>query len=156
MLVGPSSTGKSTVWKLLLESLEVTLSQKTRSHVIDPKAVKLSPFSFLAFPAHSCFRFQRTNFLEPLTRRPVNGRTVSSLRSFVPFRATRGANAISSTSSSLMETSILTGLRISTRCLMITSCSLCPVVNASPSQTMFVSSLKSIRCNTQLLVHTHP
>lgn len=39
MLVGPSSTGKSTVWNLLLEALEVTLSQKTRSYIIDPKAI---------------------------------------------------------------------------------------------------------------------
>jgi dynein heavy chain 1 len=40
MLVGPSGTGKSTVWQTLLKALAIVDGRKGEFHVIDPKTVK--------------------------------------------------------------------------------------------------------------------
>ncbi|TMW64824.1 hypothetical protein Poli38472_008991 [Pythium oligandrum] len=39
MLVGPSGTGKSSAWRVLLDSLEAVDGKKGEAHVIDPKAI---------------------------------------------------------------------------------------------------------------------
>uniref|UniRef100_K3WUC5 Dynein heavy chain, cytoplasmic n=1 Tax=Globisporangium ultimum (strain ATCC 200006 / CBS 805.95 / DAOM BR144) TaxID=431595 RepID=K3WUC5_GLOUD len=39
MLVGPSGTGKSAAWRILLEALELFDGKKGEAHVIDPKAL---------------------------------------------------------------------------------------------------------------------
>eukprot|EP01129_Flabellula_baltica_P006002 TRINITY_DN2210_c0_g1_i2.p1 TRINITY_DN2210_c0_g1~~TRINITY_DN2210_c0_g1_i2.p1 ORF type:complete len:4545 (+),score=1094.61 TRINITY_DN2210_c0_g1_i2:1851-13637(+) len=39
MLVGPSGSGKSSAWKVLLEALERSSGRESRSYIIDPKAI---------------------------------------------------------------------------------------------------------------------
>jgi dynein heavy chain 1, cytosolic len=39
MLVGPSGTGKSSAWRVLLDALEAVDGKKGEAHVIDPKAI---------------------------------------------------------------------------------------------------------------------
>jgi dynein heavy chain 1, cytosolic len=39
MLVGPSGSGKSCAWSVLLEALEITTKVKSESYVLDPKAI---------------------------------------------------------------------------------------------------------------------
>lgn len=66
MMVGPSGSGKTSAWRCLLSALEMLDGVKGEAHVIDPKAIGVSPFlkCEVFFLSHSVLMSRRDVFIK--------------------------------------------------------------------------------------------
>lgn len=135
-MVGPSGSGKSSAWRVLLKALQRLEGIEGVSYVIDPKAMSkvmkqkiwqnyyhprnIPVWSILPLIHH------RIIFTARLIRIPVSGLTVCSHRYFAGSSTTSAASCPRGIGSCSMATSTQSGLKISTLCLMTTNCWLCP------------------------------